>query len=152
MAGTETNNVSSLRFTPEQVQRILSLIESPKPTHEKLSGKHSWLFDSGALYHMIGNLSLLTNVVNIDPIPVSKANGSITYAAKRGSVVLNSTLILQDVIYVPNLDCNLISAGPLVDEIYCMVTFFKKRCVVQYLTSKKLIGVDELHRGVFAFK
>jgi len=53
---------------------------------------------------------------------------------------------------VLNLDCNLISVGQLVDEICCMVTFFKKHCMVQDLTSKKLIGVDELHRGVFAFK
>jgi len=44
------------------------------------------------------NLSLLNDVVNIDPIPINMANGSITYATKRGSVVLNSKLSLQDVI------------------------------------------------------
>ena len=75
---------------------------------------------------MAGNLSLLKNVVNIDPIPVSLVNGSITYATKRGLNCIESNVLLQDVTYVSSLDCKLISIAQLVDEIYGMVMFTKK--------------------------
>jgi len=66
-------------FTSDQVQRLLSLIRTPKAGLDKLSGKKSWLFDSGASYHMTGDTELLNNVSNIGPIPVGLANGSIIY-------------------------------------------------------------------------
>ena len=46
----------------------------------------------------------------------------MAHAVKRGSVQLNSKLVLRDVLYVPSLDCNLISIYQLLDEICCMVT------------------------------
>ena len=37
-------------------------------------------------------------------------------------------------------------------EIYCIVTFTKKHCVAQDLTSKKLIRVGEPKKGIYVFK
>ena len=139
-------------FTPEQVQQPLSLIETPRPGFEKLSGKNAWLFDSRASYHMTGELSCLNNVIDIDPIPVRLENGFITYVVKRESVKLNPKLTLHDVLYVPSLDCNLISVAQLLDGFCCMVTFFKKLCVIQDLATKNLIGVGEPRKGVFVYK
>ena len=101
---------------------------------------------------MTGELELLRNVVDIALVPVGLADGSIAHATKRGSIQLNSTLILGDVLYVPSLDCNLISIYQLLDELCCMVTFTKKLCEVQDLTTKNLIGVGEHRRGVFVYK
>jgi len=58
---------------------------------------------------MTGELELLRNVVDIAPIPVGLADGLIAHATKRGSIQLNSKLILRDEFYVPSLDFNLIS-------------------------------------------
>jgi len=138
----ETRRSTIHGFTSDQVKRLLSLIETPKPGLEKLSGKKDWLFDSGASYHMTV-LELLCNVMDNAPVSVGLADGSIAHATKRGSIQLNSKLILRDVLYVPSLDCNLISIYQLLDELCCMVTFTKRLCVVQDLTTKNMIGVDE---------
>jgi len=53
---------------------------------------------------------------------------------------------------VPSLDCNLISIYQLLDELCCMVTFTKKLCVVQDLSTKNLIGVGEPRRGVVVYQ
>ena len=45
------------KITDEQVQKLLSLIETPKENNERLSGKCDWLLDSGASYHMTGTVS-----------------------------------------------------------------------------------------------
>jgi len=97
------------RIIENQVQKLLSLIEALKDTQERLLGKHNWLLDSGVSYHMTGNLKLSLNLCDITPVPVGMPNGTIPLANKRGSVRLNDKLMLSDVLYVPSLNCNLIS-------------------------------------------
>ena len=117
-------------FPPEQVQWLFSLIDTPKAGLDKLSGKKAWLFDSGASYHLAGEIELLNDVVKIQSIPISPTNGSVTYVVMRGTIELNLKSILHDVLCVPSLDCDMISVAQLLDEICCIVTFTKKLCVV----------------------
>ena len=70
-------------FTPEQVQHILSLIETPKSGHKNLSSKESWLPDSRASCHMMGPLSMLCDIHVVEPIPIELPHGSVTMATKR---------------------------------------------------------------------
>jgi len=63
-------------FTPEQVQRRLSLIETPKSGYEKLLGKDIWLLDFGTSCHMTGSLASLCDGYNLKPIPVELLNRS----------------------------------------------------------------------------
>ena len=49
---------------------------------------------------------------------------------KEGLVMLNKYLKLNDVLYVPNLKCNLISVSRLTEEIDCIVLFTKTFCVM----------------------
>ena len=44
------------KITDDQVQRLLSLIKTPKDNNDRLSGKCDWILDSGAFYYMTGNL------------------------------------------------------------------------------------------------
>jgi len=70
-------------------------------------------------------------------------------AIKKGTVVLDSKLSLKDVLYVPGLNCNLISIAKLVDDDTCEVKFTKRLCVIQDLTMRSQIGVGEPKRGVY---
>ena len=45
-------------FTVDKVQCLLSLIETPKAGLDKLPGKKPWCFDSGASYHMTGDVDV----------------------------------------------------------------------------------------------
>ena len=58
-------------------------------------------------------------------------NGKQTFATKEGTVVLNDVLTLTNVLYVPNLQCNLISISQLVNGYGCVVQFIEKLCAIQ---------------------
>ena len=92
------------------------------------------------------------DIENIKPIHVELLNGSSTLAIKRGIVSFDSRLRLNNVLFVPGLNCNLISIAQLVDDNISEVTFNKRLCVIQDLTTKSPIGVGEPKRGVYYFK
>jgi len=75
-------------------------------------------------------LSMLKEVQEIEAILVGLPNGAETLAIKKGAVQLNLKLILNNVLFVPGLNCNLISIAQLIDGNICEVTFTKKFCVI----------------------
>lgn len=108
-------------FTAEQVQKLLTLIETSTSSHERLSGQDGWLLDSGASCHLTGNPNLLSNVHEASSIHVELPNGETTLATKKGLVHLNSQIVLKDVLYVPQLCCNLISIAQLINDLYLIL-------------------------------
>ena len=91
---------------------------------------------------MTGNLAQLSNVEGTRPIPIRLPNGGYSMATKRGSVQLSPKLTLYDVLFVPDLDCNLISIAQLIEELFCTVTFTKKLCVIWDHITRSPIGLD----------
>ena len=132
--------------------RILSLIEIPKSGYEKLLGKKARLLDSGTSYQMTGDITLLCNISNISPVGVGLPNGVETMAIECGMVKLSPKIILQDVLYVPGLTCNLISIAQLIREVSCTVTSIDRLCMIQDHTTKSPIGVGKQQQGVRFFK
>ena len=101
----------------------------------------NWILDSGASQHMIGNLDQLSIVEGTRPIPIRLPNGGVSMATK--CVQLSSRLTLHGVLFVPDLDCNLISIAQLIEELFYTVTFTKKLCVIQDHTTRSPIGLGE---------
>ena len=116
-------------LTSEQVQRLLSLIEVPKSGRDRLSRKN-WKIDSGASCHMTGNSSTLQGVEKILPIPIGLPGGTNTMASHQGTVSLGEKLKLKDVLYVPSLNCDLISVARLRNDLRCLVIFSDDASVV----------------------
>jgi len=56
---SDAAQVSIPGLSPDQVQRLLSLINIPKSGYEKLSDKPSWMIDSGASCHMTHDSKLI---------------------------------------------------------------------------------------------
>ena len=83
---------------------------------------------------------------------VGMPNRVVTFANKRGSIRLNEKLVLNDVLFMPSLNCNLISIAQLIEDLCCTVTFTHKSCVVQDLTMKMRIGSGEHIKGVNFYK
>ena len=69
---------------------------------------------------------MLCDIHDVESMLVELPNGSMTMATKRGLIVLNLKLRLNHVLYVPRLNCNLISVVQLIDENFCDVPFIKK--------------------------
>lgn len=76
----------------------------------------SWILDSGASRHMTGRKDFLFNVVSISSVPITLPNGSTTTTSCEGSVFLSSIFFLQNVLYVPNLICHLVSLPQLIRQ------------------------------------
>ena len=134
-------------FTIEQVKCILSLNETSKSSHKKPSGKEIWLLNSATSCYMTGTSYVLCDAHDVGSILVELHNGIMTMAIKRGSMALNPKLALNHVLYVPRLNYSLIFMAQLIDEKFCDVTFTKKFYVIQDLTTRSPIGVDEPRRG-----
>jgi len=92
-------------LTPEQVQKLLTLIEPSNLRSEKLLDK-TRIIDSGASHHMAGQLELLQDVRDSKPTTVLLPNGAQVNAIKHGNTALGPNLLLKDVLYVPILRGN----------------------------------------------
>ena len=109
-ASAEENRATvTADFSPEQVQQLLSLIETPKSGHEKLSGEQIWQLDSKASCHMTSSLDSICDVRDIEPISAKLPNGTVTMAAEHRTICLSPNLKLNNVLYVPDLNCSFIS-------------------------------------------
>ena len=97
---------------------------------------------------MTGKLDCLSNVQDIVECPVGLPNGVQTAATKEGNE-LNDELKLANVLYVPSLQCNLVSISQLIDEIDCIVYFTKKFCAIQDRSTRTVIGVGERREGLY---
>ncbi|KAK3000390.1 hypothetical protein RJ639_022345 [Escallonia herrerae] len=144
-------------LTPEQMQRLITFLESSPLRTVSLVGKslpttHTWLIDSGASHHMTGNLNFISSIWDISPSPIGLSDGLQTNAIKASSVSLADGITLRHVLYVPNLAVNLISVSCLATDANCFVAFSHDICVLQDRTSKSLIGLSKMHRGVFVFQ
>ncbi|CAH9101690.1 unnamed protein product [Cuscuta europaea] len=143
-------------ISSEQWTTFLNMVNNFKvnDTSEKLSGMEptvEWLLDSGASYHMTGNSKLILKKEGISRTPVTLPNGHFTYATHVGRVFISANLILNNVLFVPCLTCNLISMARLVDDLNCDISFTNKLCVIHDLPTRTFIGVGERRGGVYFF-
>lgn len=65
--------------------------------------------DTGATHHVTGKFSLLCDAHKIKGCPVGLLDDSFAEVTHEGDVILPGNLKLYTIIFVPNLDCNLIS-------------------------------------------
>jgi len=81
-----------------------------------------WIIDTRASNHMTGNLSNLHNLRAISPCPVGLLDGSNIVATKERSIIFGSDFILENVLYVPGLSCNLIYVSQLINHSNCIIS------------------------------
>ncbi|GAA0163696.1 hypothetical protein LIER_19497 [Lithospermum erythrorhizon] len=120
---------------------------------DRLIGKPtscSWIFDTGATVHATGTLGFLVDQFDVVVCPLTLPDGSVIYSTRRGSVVLLASLILRNVLYVPNLSCNLISISQLLVE-QCDILFTHNLCFVEDRSARTVIGAGEWRGGLYYF-
>nr|GMC49515.1 Retrovirus-related Pol polyprotein from transposon TNT 1-94 [Ipomoea batatas]GME11532.1 Retrovirus-related Pol polyprotein from transposon TNT 1-94 [Ipomoea batatas] len=100
---------------------------------------------------MTGNANSFHNVRNMTRCPVGLPDGRSTVATKKGLVNLYERLKMHNVLYVPELNCNLISMSRLIDDSNYIVQFTKDLCVIHDRTSRMLIEAGKRRNELYYF-
>ena len=98
---------------------------------DKLAGKRilgDVILDTGASHHMTGNSDLLTDIEMIPPCSISFADGNRTFAVKMGTFSLSDKIKLQRVLFVPDMNCTLVSVAKLLKQANCFAHFTDTIC------------------------
>lgn len=106
-----------------------------------------WIIDTGASRHVIGERNCLVNIYEVIAILLGLPDGQTVMANKEGSVRISETIYLRHVLYVSELNYNLISK--LSDDLNYFVQFSSNKCVIHDLHSRRLIGTGERRDGLY---
>ncbi|CAH9098362.1 unnamed protein product, partial [Cuscuta epithymum] len=139
-------------FTTEQWQVLISAFGNLSSSIDPMAGKFDtdvWIIDTGVTNHICGNLTLLSQIKHIESYSVGLPDGQMVIASKVGCVIVSDRLILEHILCVPKLNCNLISVSQLCVQLDCFVLFTHNMCVIQDRLSRKLIGMGEGRNGLF---
>ncbi|CAL9024038.1 unnamed protein product, partial [Prunus brigantina] len=107
-----------------------------------------WIIDSGATDHITSSPDLLHTSAS-HPSSVELPNGSRVDIISTGSLKINSDLVIKDVLSVPSFNVNLLSVSKITRDLHCTIIFHPGFCILQDLTTKKVIGLGKEHNGLY---
>lgn len=102
---------------------------------------NSWIVDSGASDHMTDMKFFQSFRTCTDSHTVRIANGSCSKVARYGSITSTPNIYLSSVLFVPDLNCNLVSVSKLVQDLRCTAKFLNFSCVFQDSASGRRMVV-----------
>lgn len=155
---------SSLPFTTEQCQQLLSLLNNQSahpegstssattsaanlvhshnvsggncpPSSSSSSSSLIWIIDTGASNYMTNSISLFSSNIKKCQSHVSLPNGKSVSVSHIGTIHLFHSLVLENVLCVLSFHFNLISASKLSSNLHCCLSFFDDHCLIQGLTD-----------------
>ncbi|CAH9138265.1 unnamed protein product [Cuscuta epithymum] len=110
----------------------------------------TWIIDSGASEHITCDITNLFNVSTHSSEPAVRIpNGELVPVSAVGSLYLSNGFHLRRVLFIPQFQCNLLSASRLTGDLNCTLTFFSDFCIFQDLPSRKLIGKGGFYNGLY---
>ncbi|CAA7062674.1 unnamed protein product [Microthlaspi erraticum] len=101
---------------------------------------------------MTGDRDFLVEQRSVLPCSVGLPNGKQSLSRETGTVVFDEDFKLINMLFVPDLKCNLISVSQLIEDLDVVMQIANKGCVVQDRTTRNLSGVGELRDGLYFFR
>lgn len=117
--------------------------------HQSKMMNYRWIVDTGATHHICYSLHWFLSVKKISPMQVSLPNGSTSETNTIGRIKLNNDLVIDNVLYVPEFQVNLISASKLCREQSCTLTFKSGICMIQEENAMRTIGLAKEQDGLY---
>jgi hypothetical protein len=77
------------------------------------------------------------------------ANGSSSQVKGIGLSKISRGMLLNSILHIPKLDCNLISISKLTSDLNCVAKFFPNLCIFQDLDTGKRIGCAKMCSGLY---
>lgn len=112
---------------------------------------YEWILDTGANDHMIGKSGLMRDSKSYAGATgsIQLLNGSSTRVTQVGTVDINDTILLHNVLFVPDFKYNLLSISKFVKNQRCCVTFFPRLCVFLDLLNGKIMGIGRQRNDLY---
>ena len=144
-------------LSDSEYQQILTMMNDKKEPQTNSAGLsyyplplHRWLIDSGATDHITSTSHSFTSTNNNPSIPpVVLLSGEKASIISVGNASLNSSLSLNNVLYVPSFKVNLMSVSKLTQGLHCSISFFPNWCILQDLATRKTIGLGKQQGGLY---
>ncbi|KAH9678769.1 hypothetical protein KPL71_025858 [Citrus sinensis] len=108
-----------------------------------IESSESWLIDSGCTNHMTHNKDLFRELSNANSSKVRVGNGTYIAVKGKGTVAITTfsgTKFISDVLYVPEIDQNLLSVAQLIKNGN-KVVFEDKVCLIKDADGKDIFRV-----------
>ena len=102
-----------------------------------------WLIDSECTNHMTSDLELFKDLDRSRLSKVIIGNGDYIMVKGKGIVAIESctsTKLIYDVMYVPNINQNLLCVGQLVEKIFSVI-FKKKKCLIKDANNDEVFRI-----------
>ncbi|KAK5819226.1 hypothetical protein PVK06_024198 [Gossypium arboreum] len=102
-----------------------------------------WLVDSGCTHHMTADERLFKELDRSFASKIRIGNRNLIEAKGKGNVVINTksgNKVIFDVLFVPDIDQNLLSVGQLVEKGYSLA-FKNGSCIVEDSYGQELVTV-----------
>lgn len=99
-----------------------------------------WLVDSGCSNHMMKDSFYFTHLGTCLRIPIKMGNGVVVQSGGKGTIAINTykgTSLIKDVLYVPELDKNLLSVPQMMINGYS-VYFEGNNCKILDPSDKEI--------------
>ncbi|XP_057984436.1 uncharacterized protein LOC131169285 [Hevea brasiliensis] len=109
-----------------------------------------WLLDIRATNHICFSISYFTTYKKIKPISVKLPDGNHLVSHFAGTVHFSSSLVLYNVLYIPQFKFNLISVSKLTSSLPCELIFRNDQCSIQNLNTSRKFGLAKVHGGLYA--
>ena len=116
------------------------------------TSKKIWILDSGATRHICSNMDAFSKLRPVSNTSVTLPNSARICVGFSGDVMLSPSLILKDVLFVPQFNFNLISISCLINDNLMpriMVTFLDDKFILQDAATKRMIGKGNKHEGLY---
>lgn len=115
----------------------------------RFSTRYDWILDTGAIDHVCFSLDLFHDMCPIHNVVVNLPDKSSLIVTHISTVMISSTLVFHNVLYVPSFTYNLVSASKLATQSSCCLVFSADRCVIQAFPHNYMIGQAKLFRGLY---
>lgn len=103
------------------------------------------MIDNGLTNHITKHLSVFTQIDKVNQPQIKLGNGDLFQAKGRGSIQIRTkqgTQTISNVLYIPDLDQNLLSVAQMVKNAYG-VCFEKIRLCYKRHMAKKLLSSND---------
>ncbi|CAA7017765.1 unnamed protein product [Microthlaspi erraticum] len=142
------NSVASSSFTGGTITALpgmafstsmLCFVGILKATGNALSSQ-SWIIDSGATHHVCHDKELFIELSDSVNRSMTLPTGIGVNIAGIGTIKLNTSLVLHNVLYIPYFSLNLLSISQLTKDLGYRVVFDKDSCIIHDHAKGLMIG------------